>query len=337
MSKRGKAASILGGAFAHRVWSAARGGDRLLRILAYHRVLDDDPEEFPFDGDVISATTADFRRQMEFVRRNFDVISFCDLEYCDRTGRSWPERGLLITFDDGYRDNYTQAFPVLKELGLPATMFLITGCVGSAELMWWDLIAYCLLHTPRLWATLPEVSATPFPLSARRERQDAVRRTLSWIKLVSEAVKSDFLSRLPDELGVSLPRNAERMRLSWDEAREMARYGIEFGGHTVTHPVLSQVCDDRLEEEVRQSKREIEKRLGTPVFAFSYPIGHERSYGEAARRAVARAGFRYAVSSRQGTATGGFDRYALPRIFVDANCSHNLFRANLMFPQLMLR
>ena len=338
MSKREKAASILGGTFARRVWRAAGGRGPSLRILGYHRVLDVNPDEFQFDGDVISATTEDFRRQMEFARRDFNVVSFRDLEECERDNRPWPERALVITFDDGYRDNYTQAFPILKELGLPATMFLITGHVGRADILWWDLIAYCLLNSPRPSATLPEVSPMPLPLSVRGERRDAVRRTLSWVKLAPEEVKSDFLSRLPGELDIAPPRQDERMHVSWDEVREMARHGIEFGGHTVTHPILSRVREDRLEEEVRQSKRDIEERLGATAFAFSYPVGDDSSYGDAARRAVARAGYRYAVSYREGTADASTsDRYALPRIHVGADCSHKLFRANLMFPRVMLR
>ena len=338
MSKKERAASILGGALACRVWSAAGGRNRSLRILAYHRVLDADPDEFPFDGDLISATTANFSRQMHFVRRNFNVITFRDLADCERSNRPWPERALLITFDDGYRDSYTQAFPILKELGLPATFFLVTGHVGHANLLWWDLIAYCFLHTPRRAATLPEVSNTPMQLTTRGQRRDAVRRTLSWVKLVTEEAKSDFISRLPGVLDVAPQHQVERMHLSWEEAREMARHGIEFGGHTVTHPVLSRVCEARLIEEVRQSKRDIEERLGTQPFAFAYPVGDESSYGVAARHAVALAGFRYAVSYRKGTVTaGGFDRYALPRIHVEAAVSENLFRACLLFPGLMLR
>jgi peptidoglycan/xylan/chitin deacetylase (PgdA/CDA1 family) len=307
-------------------------------MLAYHRVLDINPDEFPFDGDLISATTDNFRRQMRFVRSNFNVISFRDLAECERENRPWPERAVLITFDDGYRDNYTQAFPILKELGLPATCFLVTGHVGRANLPWWDMIAYSFLHTPRGAVTLPEVSTLPMQLNTRGQRRDAVRRTLSWVKLVPEEAKSDFLSRLPGVLDVAPQDEVERMHLSWEEAREMARHGIEFGGHTVTHPILSRVCETRLVDEVRRSKRDIEERLGTPAYAFAYPVGDESSYGEAARRAVALAGFRYAVSYRNGTTTaGGFDRYALPRIHVEAAVSDNLFRACLLFPGLMLR
>jgi peptidoglycan/xylan/chitin deacetylase (PgdA/CDA1 family) len=338
MGKREQAASIMGGALARRVWSATGGRDRSLRILAYHRVLDDDPDDFAFDDDLISATTEDFRRQMEFARQNFNVISFRDLEDPETGNGPWPERALVVTFDDGYRDNYTQAFPILKELGLPATIFLITGHMDRSELFWWDLMAFCFRHTPLRAATLAEVAPTPLPLSTREERRDALRRTLSWIKLASEETKSDFLSRLPGVLDVSPPSHTERMHLSWDEVCEMARHGIEFGSHTVTHPVLSQVGEHRLEEEVRQSKRDIEERLGTPSHAFCYPVGEESSYGDDARRAVERAGFRYAVSYREGTATAErFDRYALPRIRVETGYSHKAFRARLMFPRLMLR
>jgi peptidoglycan/xylan/chitin deacetylase (PgdA/CDA1 family) len=338
MSKRERAARILGSPVARRVWSAAGGGARFLRILAYHRVLDDVPDAFPFDRTIVTATTWGFRRQMEFAGRNFDVLSFRDLDDCERAGRPWPRRALVITFDDGYRDNYTHAYPVLRELGLPATFFLVTGHVGRSRLTWWDLVAYCLLHTARPAVTLPEVSPAPLPLATREEKHVATRRMLDWIKTAPEEVKTDFLSMLPGRLEVAPPHEAERMHLSWDEAREMSRRGMEFGGHTVTHPVLSRVSGERLEEEVRRSKRDIEERLGAEALAFAYPVGEESSFGAEARHAVERAGFRYAVSNCAGTARPGrFERYALPRIPVESNQSHQLFRASLLFPRLMSR
>ena len=150
MVKRRLAASVFGNEIARRVWwRNPRPG---LRILAYHRVLDDDESSFPFDEEVISATTDDFCRQMKFARDNFEIISFRDLEICEQQGRPWPKRALIITFDDGYRDNYTNAFPILREFGLTATIFLTAGHIGLRELFWWDLVAYCIKHSthPRL-------------------------------------------------------------------------------------------------------------------------------------------------------------------------------------------
>src|ERR1051325_10779957 len=112
MSKRELAARVLNNAATRSVWRATGLSRSGLRILAYHRVWDEPSASFPFDEGVISATSEAFYRQMKFVSRNFNVVSFADLDHCEREGRCWPERALLITFDDGYRDNYTNAFPI---------------------------------------------------------------------------------------------------------------------------------------------------------------------------------------------------------------------------------
>src|SRR5262249_55983601 len=181
MSTRELAAVVLGsraGQFVSRSrrFVAGRGSaddSRSVRILAYHRVLDANPEEFDFDEGVISASTEGFYRLMYFVRRIFDVLSFRALYKIELAGRSFPRRALIITFDDGYRDNYPQAFPVLKQLGLPATIFLASGHIGRSRLFWWDAIAYCVKHAKRKEAAPKSVSAVPFNLSTPEGRCDA--------------------------------------------------------------------------------------------------------------------------------------------------------------------
>jgi peptidoglycan/xylan/chitin deacetylase (PgdA/CDA1 family) len=303
-----------------------------LRILAYHRVLDWDQNSFPFDEGVISATIEGFRQQMKFVRANFDVISFADLGGC-----RWPKRPLIITFDDGYRDNYTNAFPILKEFGLKATMFLASGHIGSPELFWWDQIAYCIKHTGRAALSLPDFSREPVRIGNLPERIALIKDVLAWMKRVSEEIKSRFLEELVCETGVAPPHIPD-MHLSWDEVRQMAASGIEFGSHTVTHPILANVSRERLREEILQSKRAIEREIGGRIISFAYPSGRRSCFNQEAKRMVASCGFLYAVSYEEGVIPRGqFDRYEMPRIHVESYHSIKLFRANLAFPHLMLR
>src|SRR3982751_1502113 len=230
MGKREQVATILGNPLAHRVWDSSGAGSRSLHILAYHRVLDEDRAAFPFDEAVISATTANFRRQMEFVRHNFNVISFKQLAEFESEKRQWPERALIITFDDGYRDNYVNAFPVLREMGFSATVFLAVGHIGAAKLFWWDFIAYCFKQTPKSSVTFPRFHPEPLSLADAGARRKTIDHVLDWIKEIPEDVKREFVAALPDHLEVRLPKNlAAGMHLTWDEVREMVAGGIEFG------------------------------------------------------------------------------------------------------------
>jgi peptidoglycan/xylan/chitin deacetylase (PgdA/CDA1 family) len=338
MSKRELAARVLDNRVA-RFWSAS--GDRVkgVRVLAYHRVLDDDPRSFPFDEALISADVETFREQMAFVRSNFDVISFRDLLRCDQEGRPWPRRGLIVTFDDGYRDNYTAAFPVLKELGIAATIFLTTGHIGQKRLFWWDEVAYAIKHSGRGSVHCPEVASKPLSLDSPDARRAAINAVLKYVKEIPEEAKRAFLDRLRAELAAEPPAHlTEGMHLSWDDVRAMAAAGVEFGGHTVTHPVLSNVSREQMEREVAESKQAIKQNLGEEPIAFAYPVGRAARFNKAAEEAVARAGFAYAVSYDEGLALQHPSaRYSLARIHVERDHSLSLFRTNVLFPRLMLR
>lgn len=338
MHKRELAAKIVDNPLARTLWRAAAPFRKGLRILAYHRVLNFDARSFPFDEDVISASSEAFRQQMRFAQKNFDIISFADLRQCELEDRPYPNRALIVTFDDGYRDNYTCAYPILKEFRLPATIFLVTGHIGRSKLFWWDAVAYCVKNTPRAVIELPEISPQKLRLDSAEDRAFAIHLILGWIKHVPDDVSRRFVSRLPEELGVEMPEGvAEGMHLSWDEVREMAENGIEFGSHTVSHPILANVSEEHLERELLESKKTIERELGREVLTLAYPVGRRSKFNQLAQTLAAKHGFRFAVSYEEGVVSPkGFDRYAMPRIHVEAAYDRSLFRANLMFPDLML-
>jgi len=352
-SKRALAAKALGSAVA-RPFPRARS--RELRILAYHRVLDDDPGSFQYDEGVISATTEVFERQVQFVAKNFDVISFKDLVQFELGTLPIPKWPLIITFDDGYRDNYTNAFPVMRRHALPATIFLAAEYIGKDRLFWWDLVAYCVKHSAATSVVLPDVSTVPVSLATAEDKRLVIGNILQWIKRVPDKAKNKLVDELPDLLHVTLPDlSKEPLQLTWDEVREMAAGGIEFGSHTMTHPILSNVGTDALEHEIAGSKRLIEQELGKEIVAFAYPVGGQRHFNCEAQVAVAQSGFRYAVSYINGVASmddclrteaadtgnGRSDllpgnRFSMPRIHVEAADPLSLFRANLNFPKIML-
>lgn len=321
-----------------RRWSAeSQPKDRVLRILAYHRVLDGDQVSFPFHEGLISVGAETFRKQMEFVRRHFDVVSFCDLYRCDLEGRPWPKHSLIVTFDDGYRDNFSNAFPILKALDLNATVFLVTDHIGRSKLFWWDAIAYCVKVTGRRSVSLADVSGQEVRLESAADRREAVELILRWIKRVPEDVKSRFLEMLSRTFDVELPESlAEGLFLSWDEVSRMASGGIEFGSHTMSHPVLANVSETQLRRELTESKLAIEERLGREVLVVAYPVGGPAMINESVKNAAALAGYKFAASYVDSPVfETELDRFALPRIHVEKEHSLSLFRANVMFPRLM--
>jgi peptidoglycan/xylan/chitin deacetylase (PgdA/CDA1 family) len=335
MWKRNLTAAVLSssGASDAAAWWQFHTGKSSLRVLAYHRVLP--KAETVWDDGVVDATVESFRRQMEFVKRRFTVLSFAELAHCSERENGLPPNALIITFDDGYRDNYVHAYPILAELGLPATIFLATGYIGGMEPFWWDQVAYCIKQTKS--KSVIGCTGEEFALASDADRPLATQRILRSLKAMSNDCREDYIAALPRKLDVEWRRReAEGLILSWDEIREMARNGIEFGGHTITHPVLTQVSRQQAEREITGCKARIEAETGQSVVAFAYPIGGAMRFDEEIERMTREAGYQFAVSYMRGVNSWPLtDRFAIQRFAIDHDDSYHVFRAKVSLPSIV--
>lgn len=279
----------------------------VLHILMYHRV-NDDRDAF-FSG---SLPTAAFRAQMTYIAKHFPVVS---LEEFSRKGL--PSNGhkyfVAITFDDGYRDNFLYAFPVLRELGLPATLFLATGYIESGELPWHDQVRLAFKLSTQRRLSLGDLGGPEASLDSPRERIQALASALAWLRRLTEKSREAALPELLRSLRVSPPLTLPNIMLSWDEIRRMTQHKVDFGAHTITHPVLAGLSPGRLEEEIGGSKRTIEGRLQLPVRHFAYPFGRPFDIGDRAPAIVRQAGFATAATTIWGCNRPGDDPYSLKR------------------------
>jgi peptidoglycan/xylan/chitin deacetylase (PgdA/CDA1 family) len=265
----------------------------ILHILIYHRVNDDrDPFFHALPVDV-------FRAQMEYLAKNFRIVS---LDEFSQGGLSRKGKGyfLALTFDDGYRDNYLCAFPVLRRLGLPATIFLTTGFIDSGQLPWYDRVCLALKRTTQSRYSLRGLGGPEGDLRNLQGRLEAIEQVRRWLRNLSEESRAGGLDELFRILLVDPPLTIPDVMLSWDQIREMAKSGIRFGAHTITHPVLAKLSEKRLEEEIAGSKKVIEERLQVPVRHFAYPFGQLAEIGDPAKAAVERAGFETAATTVWG-------------------------------------
>lgn len=251
-------------------------GRHRLTVLAYHRICD--PHTPGFDGFApnVSATPEQFARQMDFIRLRFSVIDLATLHRHVMQGEPLPPRPLLLTFDDGYLDNYTNAFPILRERGLPAVFFLVTSWIGGDHRPWWDRCAHAFAHSPRTRATLPIVGEQDLtPGQPRRRAQKTLIRAL---KSLSEADKDRALMDAFNALGVIPEQGDAPLFFDWDTARELSANGISCQPHTVSHPILTRVSPEAARREIAESCARIAAELGQPALAFAYPNGTARDY-----------------------------------------------------------
>jgi peptidoglycan/xylan/chitin deacetylase (PgdA/CDA1 family) len=274
------------------------------QVLTYHRVNDDDDPFFP------AVSTGVFERQMAYIAATYRVMTVEDL--ADRMVRgALPRNALAITLDDGYRDNLTHAAPILEKHGLPATVFLATGAIGTGEILWFDKLAMAFKRTQASAFAAPW--GVTVPLRGPIERLRALETTLRYLKRLSD----DDLRRTADSLVKSLilheASSPEPLMLAWEEVRALIRLGFSIGAHTMTHPILSRVDPKRAWAEILSSRTMIESACGRAPRAFAYPSGRSEDYTEAVTHLVREAGFACAVTTRFGINTRETAPYELCR------------------------
>lgn len=307
-------------------------------ILAYHRVFDIGQEQaFSFDPDLVSASSPAFAWQMLYLKKRYHPITFQTLLNAMDGKEQLPSRPVIVSFDDGYDDNYLNAFPVLRSLGMPATIFVSTGYVGSGKPFWFDLATHILYHLPNGNLTVKDLGIT-LPLDTDvNSRRIAAGRLVGALKRVGNAQRLGILDWLEREHGDAMrPADFRLSRpLSWDQIREMSAAGIEFGSHTVNHPILSRLDDEELRRELTDSRLRLEQELGKPAPVLAYPVGGPEEFNDRVVRAATAAGYRLGVSYMPGVnRLGDMDRFRLRRQHVERYVSNAYFAGLLSLPEI---
>lgn len=309
---------------------------RQLRVLNYHRIFDaPGGADFPFDRGLISATPAQFREQMVHVKSHYDPIRFSDLFNWMEHRRALPKRPILITFDDGHADNYTHAFPILRELDIPAAIFVSTQYIDSGELFWFESVAHTIMEAKPGSYRLPGNFGF-MDISDAESRRKAIERVLAHIKTLDDAARVAVVAGLKTLMVPGSPDDtALAGALTWDQIREMAKQGIEFGSHSVSHPILTKLDDATLAHELTSSLQTLKRELGTCLDVLAYPEGSTSAFNARVVDATRRAGYRLGLSYVSGTnLLRRFDPFGVKRMHIDASLPAVQFRALLAMPQL---
>ena len=277
-------------------------------VLLYHRV-----NRRPGTFSIERTTPESFRGQMTYLARNFHVMALAEIVRRVEAGEPLPPRVVAVTFDDGYEDNYTDAFPILHELGLPATIFLTTGCIGTGTSLWYDRVICAFEHTSKRRVSLPGAEDATGLNDPRTRAREATRALYALMRLSNEE-RLKAQERLIDELGGTGDGSSLPAMLTWEQVRVMAVGGIDFGAHTVSHPILTRLPTREAEREMTESRKAIEERLGRAVDLFAYPVGRRSEYSQEVVDAVARSGFRAALTTDAGTNLPGDDMLLLRRL-----------------------
>lgn len=306
---------------------------RTLTILAYHRVLPAIRDDFPFDEEVVSCTLEEFDREIAFVCRYYDVISFTDL----RHGLSTLRNPLIITFDDGYKDNHDIVLPILLRHGAKATFFITTGYVETGEIAWWDEVNLLIKKCRKSSVKAPG-SDEKLPLTDSPEgRKQVIDRILKDAKRVSNRERIEWLAQLRSFCEYDCGEKGKDLFMDWNDIKDLAEKGMEIGSHSVTHPVLGKIeDDDDLLSELTMSKATLEKELGKNIDVLAYPVGGDKAVTDRVVRMTGDAGYKYACVYQHGVNAGeAFDFLRLLRIKAESGNDFTRFRTKLLFPTLI--
>jgi peptidoglycan/xylan/chitin deacetylase (PgdA/CDA1 family) len=303
-------------------------------VFNYHRI--GNHTESQFDRDVFSTTAEQFDEQMDFLKKNFEVISPADLPIARRNGRG---RYVIITFDDGYIDNYQVAFPILKRHSLPATFFVPTGFIDRRELSWWDTIAWMIRHSDARQIPAAKWFEGPLPLTGDA-REFAIRQALKTYKQLPGKETANYLEYLAEATGhTELPTlMGDELWMTWNNIRELRLAGMTIGGHTVNHPLLARMTSSQQIEEIRCCRDRLQEMIGQQPKAFAYPVGKRDTFTTITRAILLSMGFEYAFSFY-----GGYqnlidvDLLDIRRVNVGRRTSQTLFEMLSSLPTLFAR
>jgi len=274
-------------------------------IITYHRLSERE------GGARISARA--FAEQVRYLAAHYTLVPLSRLAGCLRK-RGLPPRLAAITIDDGYRDVYEIAFPILRKHRAPATVFVVTEFVEGTTWLWTDKPRYLMaIAAPQAFEIGIEGHKLRLELSSAASRAVAAHAFNAALKPLPEEARDAAIERAAFELGVNLPERppVEYGAINWRQAREMAEDGMEIGSHTLTHPILTGLSDERLREEVSRSRDRIENAIGRKVETFCYPNG---DYDLRAQCEVACAGYQLAVTTEVGLNSRWSDPLALRRV-----------------------
>lgn len=280
-------------------------------VLCYHRI---GLGGIPFYSQLPART---FESQVRYLCSRYRVISLQQMvQEMGQPKNVLP--AVSITFDDGYRDLFTNAFPILRAHHVPATIFLTAGCIETGEVAWYDRVFLALRIAPGDALELVLDRPRRFDISSESARMDAAVEIIRHLRTVSSSRRDELRAALERQVPLPADQLQDRM-LSWEQVRTMDRAGISFGSHTVSHPMMSRLTQREMEREILESKQILERRLGHPVHSFAFPFGKREDYGVLPRDLLLRAGYDCAVTTEWGLNTPPSDPLELNRVSVDEN------------------
>jgi peptidoglycan/xylan/chitin deacetylase (PgdA/CDA1 family) len=247
----------------------------------------------------------------------------------------------VVTFDDGWIDTYTEAWPLLKQFAVPAAVFLPIAYIGTGRLFWQEELQHVLVDVRRradgdasfaaaVRSVLEAAGCSRVLTAPMTELRETIAACVQLQKDGGPDGGRPLVDELRRRLGIASDAHpAADGFMTWAMAREMAQDGIVFGAHTVSHRLMTTLTPDELRDEVRRSRDVVKRELGRSALAFCYPNG---DFNRAVIEEVEGAGFTHSFSTQSGSVSSDADRFSIKRVNIqeDMTSTDGMFMARIL-------
>lgn len=277
--------------------------------LLYHRVI-----ELEYDKNQLAVSPDNFYDQMLYLKNNYPIVRF------EQNWNKLHEDSICITFDDGYMDNFTNAYPILQELNIPFTVFITTGNLNTSEEYWWDELERLLLDRKRNYKNTFELRDEMFSCqwsTQSWDEREELYDTLHWLMYdkISVSKRNDWIRQLQEWSDCGKVGREQNQGLQLDEI-QLNLSLLSIGAHTVNHPSLKNLSEQEQYYEISQSIKSLEDLLKQKVQIFSYPFGGENDFSEATIEICKKLKICKAAANIPGLWESKCDDYQVPRNIV---------------------
>ncbi|MFT5756249.1 MAG: peptidoglycan/xylan/chitin deacetylase (PgdA/CDA1 family) [Alteromonadaceae bacterium] len=289
----------------------------------YHRI--GDKSKTSFDPNVFSCDSSLFEEHIKFFKYYFVILDTEQLIELIDSGKPIDDKYAVITFDDGYIDNYTLAYPILKKLSCPAIMYIATDFISQQILPWWDEVAWLVKNNdPKDFIGLP----WGLPKNMERLKLD------KQIQLILRAIKDNKNTQINEKLqilrskankNIASELGHEKLFMDWDMIKEMSRNVVDIGSQTCSHRILSHLTNNEQEHEIIHSKALLEEKTNEKVISLAYPVGGHEAYNETTIGITKSSGYKFAFTfiADINKSIDHNNRFTMSRFSIDNQCSIN--------------
>jgi peptidoglycan/xylan/chitin deacetylase (PgdA/CDA1 family) len=287
-------------------------------VLRYHAVSPDTDPEPLYSGPDITIPRGLFAAQMRFLQRAYTPVPLANVVETIARGAAPAPGTVVVTLDDGYADNFHQAFPVLRGVRIPATVSVVTETLDDGPMLWMSDLRAAVMASAKPLLRVEIGGGHEFRLGDVDERQRTIKELTNVLVPVEAALRRRILATIRSELGVNGHAALTDTMLTSRQIREMHEGGVVIGAHTQTHSNMTLLTPEQARNEIAGSRDRLQAVLGAPVLDFAYPNtgGRYPHFNETVAAVVRDLGFRSGSTSRPGVVEAGTNPFMIPRLGV---------------------